>query len=812
MLLFLSACGGDEDRLAKAQLRLERGDLATAEALLGDLEGDAADGLRQRLAEIQGRRAAIELALTEVRAKAPDHAPDWARAMLAELRRGETDPGVIERIDQFQSDLASELAARRRAPLRSAEDSLDAGDALGGQSASTAGQGARGGSAGEAGSALARAREAQQRKQWSLALALAAEAAGDPGRAAEARLAQASIESAARVEAEELLSRAKATEKARGALQASLELQGELTRFPDVPEFSGLRREAGLLAERSSRAGAAASSTPPGRGAPPARAAATALGQAQSAEECAALATFLAGKGELADAESAWREAERRGQDPGWQEECRRSAAECAARAALREELREFARVDPETARALELTAEGGLDEARFAALRPAELELLVERAHVSPKAELGWCVEAILRGDAAEREAALTRLASQKQRGRIDGAHASKLVAQAKGLVGQGGWVLRGGRWVEGAVASREAEAAQADERAAGHAAAVGEFRRASVVERGAALERIRAQGDPALLAGALEARWLEDWERVARNPNLRQFLELAADRRELDTAREQALALIFDEERYFYPYNPPECPPDKAAKYAAVQREVDQRVQAVREIWERPRRARIGEALGQLLADVAWLREQSGLAQCNLSAPPEKLAFAEFLAAGGEIGVAQFAWDAAERKALDLNQRIEARNERLWDALARARPAPDVPGHDEAEQVRVTNAYRRMLGRSALAWNPKLQFAAQGHSEYMANTGDFGHFEQGDPARRTPQDRMQLAGYRQGVSENCSMGRGDPKSAHEGWTHSSGHHRNLLMPGHREMASAIASSYWTQNFGLDATFLADL
>jgi uncharacterized protein YkwD len=71
---------------------------------------------------------------------------------------------------------------------------------------------------------------------------------------------------------------------------------------------------------------------------------------------------------------------------------------------------------------------------------------------------------------------------------------------------------------------------------------------------------------------------------------------------------------------------------------------------------------------------------------------------------------------------------------------------------------------------------------------------------------------DRMQLVGYTQGVSENVCMGRGDPKSAHEGWTHSSGHHRNLLERNHREMASAIASSYWTQNFGLDTSFLADL
>ncbi|HUR28198.1 MAG TPA: CAP domain-containing protein, partial [Planctomycetota bacterium] len=169
-------------------------------------------------------------------------------------------------------------------------------------------------------------------------------------------------------------------------------------------------------------------------------------------------------------------------------------------------------------------------------------------------------------------------------------------------------------------------------------------------------------------------------------------------------------------------------------------------------------------------------------------------------------------FAWDAQERAALGESERIEARNERLWAALEHAETSDSVPNSDEQRQVRITNAYRRMLGRRALAWNPRLEAAAQGHSDHMANTGDFAHEEQGDPARSTPTDRAKLAGYPSGASENISMGRGDPQSAHEGWTHSSGHHRNLLMQSHREMASAIASSYWTQNFGTDASFQSDL
>ena len=118
----------------------------------------------------------------------------------------------------------------------------------------------------------------------------------------------------------------------------------------------------------------------------------------------------------------------------------------------------------------------------------------------------------------------------------------------------------------------------------------------------------------------------------------------------------------------------------------------------------------------------------------------------------------------------------------------------------------------YRAMMGRRTLAWNPQVQAAASMHSEYMADTGDFGHFERGDPKRRTPGDRMNLCGYSSGGGENCYAGSASPRSAHDGWLHSSGHHRNILAPGHREMASGVVGNYWTQNFGRGTGFLNDL
>ena len=61
-----------------------------------------------------------------------------------------------------------------------------------------------------------------------------------------------------------------------------------------------------------------------------------------------------------------------------------------------------------------------------------------------------------------------------------------------------------------------------------------------------------------------------------------------------------------------------------------------------------------------------------------------------------------------------------------------------------------------------------------------------------------------MKLAGYQiAGGSENIYQGSGSPEAAHQGWIHSSGHHRNILTPAWVEMGSGSSGNLWTQNFG---------
>ena len=66
----------------------------------------------------------------------------------------------------------------------------------------------------------------------------------------------------------------------------------------------------------------------------------------------------------------------------------------------------------------------------------------------------------------------------------------------------------------------------------------------------------------------------------------------------------------------------------------------------------------------------------------------------------------------------------------------------------------------------------------------------------------RATPYDRMRLAGYNFGVSENIALCDG-AQSAHNQWLTSAGHHRNLLDPGNREVGIGADGRNWVQNFG---------
>lgn len=314
--------------------------------------------------------------------------------------------------------------------------------------------------------------------------------------------------------------------------------------------------------------------------------------------------------------------------------------------------------------------------------------------------------------------------------------------------------------------------------------------------------------------LRRALEARWASAHKAVVKSPTSKMLERLAQDREELDFRRGEALALIFDEEEYFYPYRPPECPPQKARKYWPVQQRVDELVAELRDVWTAPRTVKLASSFREDVAELLWCRERAEEVGLVLELGEELPAWVLLTPIEAKtIDLHEFAWDADEARRLANDRAVLAFNGGNWqkDALEGLEEDRQA-GSEERRQVEITNEYRRMFGRKLLAWNPLLQASADGHSDYMAKTGNFGHYEEGDEERRSPFDRMRLVGYNFGVSENCHMGGGSPQGAHDAWCKSSGHHRNILMEGHTEMGSAVNGRYWTQNYGTDKEFRSEI
>jgi Cysteine-rich secretory protein family len=126
--------------------------------------------------------------------------------------------------------------------------------------------------------------------------------------------------------------------------------------------------------------------------------------------------------------------------------------------------------------------------------------------------------------------------------------------------------------------------------------------------------------------------------------------------------------------------------------------------------------------------------------------------------------------------------------------------------PSANEISQVRITNDYRIMMGRSALELDPRLAASARGHSADMTRLGFFDHMSP-ITEKRSPSQRMALAGYPGMGGENISLGSVSPQATHNAWYNSSGHHRNILGLTYSAMGSGQDGNHWTQNFGGQGT-----
>lgn len=830
-VLALAGCGGDAT-LEKASLQFRLGNLDQAESLLEGEDSPPAQRLRDSIRNQRLRREAFD---NDMAALCLEHKDASLKDLTQVLRRRaaqEDDPILEERLAVLLSRLADDRAdyvaslssmkedwSHNREPKD--EEVIDSEDDL------LASDGERDLMLEEVKLDIRRAREGQC---WAEAANIVHIVLADaPSYGADLRPLLNSIHKEADIQARDLLRRLRELE--RDDLQAANALLiREWWRYPDHGDAGEIHRRVEAL---RGVAQVGEESTP---AVPEASEGGAELGPiiAEVEEEetvesdlvqappivdpdlasidCAVSASKAESKDQMTQAAALWSRAADLSQLDGERVRYSMRAKAAEARATFRAAV--AAALEDDATHFLEehITAvtEGAveIDGATVAwiDLTPKNFERVARIAKVKGAAELGLALERLERDQVDGKHGGLAGLQSAYEGEHVDQETLWQWIATYRGeSVPSGGYA-----WEDGAYVSAldlELEALGAELAALGDrmVKAEGDERQELFLELRDHARKTRV-GRMAL-DEALRGCFEKAVKQLEKGSVLSQLQSVAAIRTELDERREYALDAIFDEVTYFYPYNPPAAGSGKTiTDYYEAQREVDERVAAVEEMWDKSYSVALNDSFRQAVADVSWVRENHFHLRGPLLVPEEWPSWLEGIdPALDRIDVRTFAFTADEREELAQSRLVRAWNETRWEAGGD-------PSTLEQTQVRITNDYRLMMGRRALAWNPLIQEAADWHSNYMANTGHFGHFEPDDPANNTPFDRMRRVGYKQGVSENCHRGAGDPMGAHQGWTHSSGHHRNLLMRGHREMASSQVSGYWTQNFGTGRDFEAEL
>ncbi len=248
----------------------------------------------------------------------------------------------------------------------------------------------------------------------------------------------------------------------------------------------------------------------------------------------------------------------------------------------------------------------------------------------------------------------------------------------------------------------------------------------------------------------------------------------------KELQKRRKEALAFILDPNKYPYPN-----------KSEAAQKEAERLVEEVRKIYERPygRLLEVSESAQALDAELKEL--DTMLARVDPLGEPIHDSVVEEIEKGLETRL--IAVDSQDKKRIEYNLAVEKYN----------REVTTTADEEERANVRAVNEYRWMMGQHAVKIDERLVRAARKHSIEMQQRNYFAH---DSPTKhlKTPGLRAKREGYTGGVSENIARGAGTGVQAFWQWFKSSGHHRNMVNPGHTDLGCGAANHHWwTQKFG---------
>ncbi|MEE2712353.1 MAG: FHA domain-containing protein [Planctomycetota bacterium] len=278
---------------------------------------------------------------------------------------------------------------------------------------------------------------------------------------------------------------------------------------------------------------------------------------------------------------------------------------------------------------------------------------------------------------------------------------------------------------------------------------------------------------------------------ERLANGKAAAAMSEVGDLRAGLEEARASALELIFDTEKYPYPYRPPGASQAAFEQYRTHQPIVDKRVAAIRKIWNDERSAGVPDFVHEIISEIRQLNRairESGFGEPTA----DPAAWMMHLPAQGErLTIRNVAMSEADRTRIEKAASVMKRNA--------ANPGEATRG--EISQCLITNEYRVMMGRWAVRLYDPLVNASHGHCADMSRLGFFSHTSP-VAGKRTPFARIVKAGMApSGASENIAINRG-PLGAHNAWVHSPGHHRNILGRSWRLMGPGNVGRYWCQNF----------
>lgn len=144
----------------------------------------------------------------------------------------------------------------------------------------------------------------------------------------------------------------------------------------------------------------------------------------------------------------------------------------------------------------------------------------------------------------------------------------------------------------------------------------------------------------------------------------------------------------------------------------------------------------------------------------------------------------------------------------ERTTAAPSQPKPPADPGSADTSvtdQVVQLANKERAAAGCPALKTNDALTRAAEKYSDVMASSGELSHT---GPDGSTISSRADAEGYAwSSLGENIAQGYQTPEQVMEGWMNSSGHRKNILNCGFKEIGVGVNTGsggpWWTQDFG---------